>query len=637
MSLYMKKRNKKNGLFKIKKEMFSFGITLVMLVTMAVSLVDVSVNASAKSVIDTAKKGSLTIYKYDITEAEKNGVDVSAMKSTGEQNKEAENLLADYAIEGVEFSYLRVGDVETMSESGNVKLIYELPSELQNIIGLSSADAVKTTDGKEYFTSQQINEAMAAALLDNTSTKNQLEDYIASGTAMSLTSASGMTEATNLDLGLYLIVETKVPENVTYTTNPWFVQVPMTNVAGDAWFYDIINYPKNQTGNPTLEKKVRNNPDSSNVVTTSEKGREEFIGEREEYTYADTVTASEGELLDYRIVSKLPHITSTATYLKEYTFTDCMSKGLKYGEDVVIAFYDQIAAIDTTNKTNVDESAPIAVWNLENGKFDQSYGITDEGKPQMILTMKDEGLKEINENYSDKYMVIYYTASVNSDTSVISGDKGNPNDVTLEWRRTSQEYYDTLKDRSIVYTYGIDLLKNFSDEKGDPTKVAFTLENQTDQYFVKATGSNGVYYVTGKVKSEEEATQFRPSSVGTLLIHGIEADTYAMTETQSDTGYSLLKEPMIVKINATTASVTPTDEEVSVQTVKATATVDGTEATMNPSKEDTLSENALVKMEVLNSKGFLLPQTGGRGMCLLTILGALIAATGFFFATKKSR
>ena len=67
-------------------------------------------------------------------------------------------------------------------------------------------------------------------------------------------------------MGLYLIVETKAPENVTYTTNPWFVQLPSTDSKGDDWFYDVICYPKNETGNPTLDKRVRNNPDQDNVT-----------------------------------------------------------------------------------------------------------------------------------------------------------------------------------------------------------------------------------------------------------------------------------------------------------------------------------------------------------------------------------
>ena len=225
-------------------------------------------NAAGTDTIDTTKEGSLTIRKYDITSAEAAGVDVSTVISTGKIDVEAEALLNKYAIEGVEFSYLRVGNVETMSVNGNVKLVYELPVSLQRIIGLEEANAAQISDGKIYFTSQQINDALVNALLDNTAVKNELEAYIADGTKMTPTDAEGVTTKDNLALGLYLIVETKVPENVTYTTNPWFVQLPMTDYEGEEWFYDVVSYPKNQTGLPTLDKKVRNNPDETNIVTS---------------------------------------------------------------------------------------------------------------------------------------------------------------------------------------------------------------------------------------------------------------------------------------------------------------------------------------------------------------------------------
>ena len=32
----------------------------------------------------------------------------------------------------------------------------------------------------------------------------------------------------------------------------------MTDIEGSQWFYNINCFPKNQTGHPTLEKKVRN-------------------------------------------------------------------------------------------------------------------------------------------------------------------------------------------------------------------------------------------------------------------------------------------------------------------------------------------------------------------------------------------
>ena len=591
------------------------------------------------------------------------GGNLDNFTSTGKQNTAAEAALEKYAIKGVEFSYLRVGDVEQQSENGKIQMIYELPTALQQILGLASCDAAKTEGSKTYFTSQIINDKLAQALEDNTATKDKLEAYMGqSGTAMDETNANGVTSKDKLPLGLYLIVETKAPENVTYTTNPWFVQLPSTDSNGDDWFYDVICYPKNETGNPTLDKRVRNNPDQDNVTTANADKLADFTSARNEYKYQSTVTASKAERLDYQFISKLPHITSSTTYLSTYTFDDKMAKGMTYSKDAVIAIYENRDAADSTNVNNVDKSGAIAVWKSSDTdpKFTATYGKSGDDST-MKIEMTKAGLNELNKKYSDKYIMVYYTAKVNTDDSVVLGDKGNPNDVSLTWKRTSINYYDILKDESIVYSYGYDLTKKFSDGKGDPTKVKFVVQNKSDNYYLVATGSNGVYQVTGKSATEADATQFSPSSTGKLVINGIEADEYGFTETHSDAGYSLLKKEVIVKITETKANITPTEanitgiqsksdtdstandgvpngaalkNDVTVQTTAASATVDNTKATMTKQDE---SNNAYVNMEITNQKQFMLPMTGGAGSYLLIIAGVVAAGCGMMILRRNKR
>ena len=158
----------------------------------------VNIKAASTDVVDTSKTGSITIHKYDMTAAKQAGVNTSQFTPTGKQDAAAEAALEKYAIKGVEFSYLRVGNVEQQSENGKIQMIYELPDELQKIIGLSSDDAAKTEGSKVYFTSQIINQKLAEALEDNTVTKDKLEAYMGkSGTAMDLTDAKGVTKKIN--------------------------------------------------------------------------------------------------------------------------------------------------------------------------------------------------------------------------------------------------------------------------------------------------------------------------------------------------------------------------------------------------------------------------------------------------------
>lgn len=622
----------------------------------------VPVHAAATDVIDTTKTGSLTIHKYDMTAAQKGGVDLSQFTSTGKQNAQAEEALKKYPIKGVEFSYLRVGDVKQQSENGKIQMIYELPDTLQKILGLTESDIAKTEGSKDYFTSQSINDKLKKALEDNTAAKDKLEEYMGKdGTAMDLTDAQGVTKKDKLPLGLYLIVETKVPENVTYTTNPWFVQLPSTDAEGNDWFYDVVCYPKNETGIPSLDKRVRNNPDQDNVVTADQGTLADFTNAREEYTYQSTVTASKAEKLDYQFISKLPHITSGSTYLSTYTFDDKMAKGMTYDKNAVIAIYDNKDAADTTNVNNVDNSGAVAVWKSseKDPKFTAVYGTSGEDST-MKIEMTKTGLDEINKKYSDKYLVVYYTADVNKDNTVVLGDKGNPNDVSLTWKRTSTDYWDILKDKCIVYSFGYNFTKKFSDNKGDATKVQFVVQNKTDNYYLTAKAdSAGIYQVTGKSATEEGATKFSPDTNGKLMIYGIEGDEYGFTEVHSDAGYSLLKKEINVKVHSTKADITATQanitgiqskndkdstandgikngeelpNDVAVQTTSASSTVDDSKANMSASGE---SANAFVDMEVVNQKQFLLPMTGGAGNYALIIAGVVLAGCGLMFIKKN--
>ena len=250
---------------------------LLMAAIMALSLIT---TAFAEPIIDTSKKTSLSIYKYDITKAGKDGAwDAESYVSTGLHDDAAVvDKLAKYAIQGVEFTYLRVADITMNSEAvegqRQVGVLYgfdgsERSNAVLSAIGLTGADAHKTEGGVNYFTSDMPNNKLAAALAANATTvKNALEAAVKSGgVAMTETDTAGHTFADQMEQGLYLVVETRVPENVTSTCNPFFVSLPMTTIDGAAWNYDVTVYPKNQTGNPTLDKTVREAKNSTGKNT----------------------------------------------------------------------------------------------------------------------------------------------------------------------------------------------------------------------------------------------------------------------------------------------------------------------------------------------------------------------------------
>ena len=241
-------------------------LALLLAALMAIGLMT---TAFAEPTIDTSKKASLSIYKYDITTAGKDGAwDAESYVSTGLHDDAVIDKLSKYAILGVEFTYLRVANITMNSEAvegqRQVGVLYgfdnsERSNAVLSAIGMTGADAHKIDNGIDYFTSDMLNNKLSTALTANATTvKNALEAAVKNGgVAMSETDATGHTAASDMEQGVYLVVETRVPENVTSTCNPFFVSLPMTTIDGAAWNYDVTVYPKNQTGNPTLDKTVR--------------------------------------------------------------------------------------------------------------------------------------------------------------------------------------------------------------------------------------------------------------------------------------------------------------------------------------------------------------------------------------------
>lgn len=681
------------------KRIFALMLAVLMLCGMTLTAHAAPVD---EATIDTSRTGKIDLWKYDLTNAEKDGLWDSSYVSTGVRdvngvesvlggNDRVSSLNANgdaygYALKGVEFTYIKVADIRTYTESedgvDHVEVLYGILGNSQNAafldaIGVKAEDRYTPADGTVdgisiyYFRSDVLIDGLRNALNANaTSVKNALENYAVSngGTRMAETDAYGHSAVSDLPLGLYLFVETKVPEMVTETTAPFLVSVPMTSVdgsnatdGGTRWIYDIALYPKNLTGIPTLEKTLREAKADTGTNNASASINDGF---------AHTGTASDGDVIEYQIISTLPSITSQASFLSDYSFVDTLSAGLSYNKnDVVLEFFKDAAC---TQK--------ISSWKESDGLFTVSYSSTSNGESVMSISMTDAGLKEINTSnavytgadmvnsgFSDCTLRITYAATMHSDTSVVYGDDGNDNDVVMTWKRSNNSYYDTLVDDAHVYTYGIDLTKQFSDGKGNLGKVEFLIHNDTDNYFVKASlnKEEGCYYVTGHVSEEKDATHFTPTGNGKVLVKGLEDDTYSLIETSTDNAYTLLKSGIKVVISAREsdklcsiygkdalgliqndpryANVAPDlfhnmpQKHLEHKLLTGSATVDTKKVNMFA---DETSANAFAPLTVVNTRGFDLPQTGGTGNWMfptIGITGFALCMLGIYFVCRKKK
>ena len=619
-----------------------------MAAVMACSSIAAPAATVPNATIDTTRKTSLELYKYDFTAAHEDGVlNTDSYVSTGLPDDAVETALAEYAIQGVVFTYAKVADVTTYSapEADGYKdmVLYEMPdnaktTQFLTALGLDASDAYRTDGGNLYFVSDVLIDGLSGQLTTiESQTKNALEKFVRDngGTDMTETDANGHSSKTGMDQGLYILVETYVPENVKDTTSPFLVSLPMTTIDGDDWNYDVTVYPKNETGMPTLEKTLREDKDD----TGKHGGTTDDITDG----YDHTGTGSDGDIVDYQIISTLPTITSNATALTTYTYVDTLSKGIEYNkQDVQIEWFK--------DKTCTPENL-ITTWTEADNKFAVTYGTAANNATTMTIEMTATGLNEINNSdavydlaaslyrgYSDCTMRITYKATVNSSADTVYGDNGNPNDVVLTWKRTNTEYFDTLEDDCHFYVYGLDLLKQFSDGKGDFANVQFKLYNNTDQYWVTAelNETEGIYYVKDQAADEADATTFIPVSTGALTVKGLEDDEYIITEIATDDGYTLLKDSITVVITSAESGVIC--DVCGKSGITATATVNGDAVGMI---EDNGSVSAIVPMSVINTLGFDLPQTGENGTWLFAVGGVLIvslsAAFIFFILAKKRK
>lgn len=200
------------------------------------------------STINKSKTGSITIYKRSMTETiptEPAGKGETVINPSGE------------ALENVGFTIYKVMDAEELVK------YYD---------GITPGDAVKY---QTYF-KENTTEFTAENLTDEVQDKEVKETGKPSGEKK--TDKNGKVEFTGLNVGLYLVIETTLPQAVTQKAEPFLVSIPMTRIGAgkdettnpnnEVWMYDVTVYPKNSIaqGNVTLEKKGVTGSDTAHAV-----------------------------------------------------------------------------------------------------------------------------------------------------------------------------------------------------------------------------------------------------------------------------------------------------------------------------------------------------------------------------------
>lgn len=198
---------------------------------------DTTTTAPSTSTIDTGKKGSITIHKY----------------------------LVD-------------GEVNGGSSNYGEKLTKEPKAEAAKDVGFSIYQVMTAKDLVAYYNGKDNTEPKASdytPAADKASVKTADNKTYQRHGDEKKTNEKGEVTFNELEVGLYLVVETTKPAAVTKAVDPFLVSVPMTKVGANGkadptqWLYDIHVYPKNstQTGTIYLKKQGLVGGDAYNKPT----------------------------------------------------------------------------------------------------------------------------------------------------------------------------------------------------------------------------------------------------------------------------------------------------------------------------------------------------------------------------------
>ena len=528
----------------------------------------------------TEEKGSVTITKYMSTSG--TGDTLSTENYTGAAPTGEEYKL----LKNVEFAYVKVGErvqVDTAtSDSSQTEIQYTVTDEnFLDAIGIEKAEVNKN------FTQKTLNEKVSSS-----ANKTKVINFVntCKGANKESTNENGTASFTELDLNaLYVFAETDATNaalasdgskvNVTKVSVPFLVSLPFTGSDGTT-VTNLKVYPKNSTGEDSIDKKI-------------------VEGETEKVTTAANI----GDTVNYKVAYSVP---VTENGLESLIITDTMSKGLTFNES----------------------SDSVTVYNGETKVDSKNYSIVNHGDSQtgeqiITITFTSEYCQSLATDSTQEF-TITYTATLNE--KAVLGQTGNTNKVQLKYtnKGEKEKTISPDKDKEVkVFTYGIDLTKQ-GEGGAKLSGVEFKLTDGTNEINVLKSGD--AYYPSNETKASSTVTT---DNNGEIHIRGLKPGTYKLTETKTNAGYVLLKNPVEIKI-------TPSSKAEEAAKGVVTAYVGTKEVTMT---DDNGSATAKVPLTVVNSKGFNLPATGGRGIALFTIAGiAIVAAAGsLLFMRKRSK
>ncbi|GAB2487898.1 LPXTG cell wall anchor domain-containing protein [Alkalibacterium psychrotolerans] len=441
------------------------------------------------------------------------------------------------------------------------------------------------------------------------------------------TDGDGYLKFANLDAGRYLVVETNTPKGVTDFSPQFLVDVPMMNPNGREWNTEVHVYPKNQLilGSAELTKRGAENKLLSGITfdlfKVVEDGENLKINNEPLSTVNGKVLVEGLEVGNYYFMetATLPEYGLDQTEIPfEITLNDHdVKQEVDLTNHLLPEIEKYVNLVDRTEdsadfrepvKWIIKADVPIFI-DFEDGNELVRYVIEDTMDPELIyqndLTIEDltEGddytvdfadnvltinfsVASLKEKELDK-LTLEFTTIFDEENTVMGAEIKN--NVELIYHNGFKEYYDYSS--AVVWTGGRQFRKvdAANDELGLDGAI-FVIKNSDGEYL------DDDY---NWVSDIDDAREFTSEDGGYFEIKGLAAGEYTLVETEAPSGYRL-------------------GADVDFMVAK-----------------DSYGETNL--LSIINRREMTLPQTGGMGTLLFSILGLGLMGTSAKLYKKSEK
>lgn len=327
--------------------------------------------------------------------------------------------------------------------------------------------------------------------------------------------------------------------------------------------------------------------------------------------FTSTNSANYGDTINFQIKFKATNYAGEKE-IESYEIKDIMAAGLELLDDpsmVVKVGEDTLTENDyTIEKSETDNSFTLKINWMEEGAFKYSSPV------------------DITVTYSAKVL----------DEALIAGE-GNKNSATLTYYTVNPEdpdnpepHEDSETSETTTYVYALAI--NKTDGKGAALEGAtFNLKDSNDNdIYVVPTTTDGVYNYSSDPTATNATKDIVSPENGVIIVKGVEAGTYTLTEIKAPAGYNVLEGTVDIA-----ASIAETSSYKTTYTVYYDE--DGNVTNTETQTTSTVNTDVPVSLlTVVNKAGAELPSTGGMGTTIFYVIGGiLVVGAGILLVVKR--